>query len=356
MFDTPIIDVAIGLFFVYAVLSLISTAIGESIAGLFRFRANNLKRGITRLLQEDPQTSFLKETFLQIVEPFCWPRTDDTPLVREFYKHPLLHGLMRNTKKPSYIPPRTFARVLLDLNSVRDAVKYWNEDKGHDDDPNPANKVLKALNAMDVHATHVTDKALERIETWFNDAMDRASGWYTRKVQFFVAFIALGVTIAANADTFTMAEILWRDPATRTVIAAMAERISKEQENGQADPTRAELADLRGRMESAGLLGWPERPAEKNGQNETGITARDPRLWPDTRWAGFRRVLGWLLTAVAVSLGAPFWFDLLNRFIRIRSAGAKLTTESEAAKAGPTAGARRGPQPMPRAPKARLQE
>ena len=29
--------------------------------------------------------------------------------------------------------------------------------------------------------------------------------------------------------------------------------------------------------------------------------------------------LGWLLTALAVSMGAPFWFDLLNKFIVIRS-------------------------------------
>ena len=31
--------------------------------------------------------------------------------------------------------------------------------------------------------------------------------------------------------------------------------------------------------------------------------------------------LGWLITAFAVSLGAPFWFDLLNKFMNIRSAG-----------------------------------
>jgi hypothetical protein len=30
-------------------------------------------------------------------------------------------------------------------------------------------------------------------------------------------------------------------------------------------------------------------------------------------------LLGWLLTAGAISLGAPFWFDLLNKFMVIRS-------------------------------------
>ena len=32
-------------------------------------------------------------------------------------------------------------------------------------------------------------------------------------------------------------------------------------------------------------------------------------------------LLGWLITALAATLGAPFWFDTLNRFISIRSAG-----------------------------------
>jgi len=39
-----------------------------------------------------------------------------------------------------------------------------------------------------------------------------------------------------------------------------------------------------------------------------------------------QRVLGWLLTMIAVSLGAPFWFDMLNKIINIRNAGTKPAT------------------------------
>ena len=34
-------------------------------------------------------------------------------------------------------------------------------------------------------------------------------------------------------------------------------------------------------------------------------------------------IAGWLVTALALSLGAPFWFDLLTKFINIRGAGPK---------------------------------
>ncbi len=29
--------------------------------------------------------------------------------------------------------------------------------------------------------------------------------------------------------------------------------------------------------------------------------------------------LGWILTAVAISMGAPFWFDMLNKVVAVRS-------------------------------------
>jgi hypothetical protein len=32
-------------------------------------------------------------------------------------------------------------------------------------------------------------------------------------------------------------------------------------------------------------------------------------------------LLGWLLTILAISLGAPFWFDTLSRLSRLRSSG-----------------------------------
>ena len=42
----------------------------------------------------------------------------------------------------------------------------------------------------------------------------------------------------------------------------------------------------------------------------------------------FSKVIGWLITALAISLGAPFWFDLLNRFVKLRGTGTPPTTTS----------------------------
>ncbi|MGH7962279.1 MAG: hypothetical protein ACRERD_10730 [Candidatus Binatia bacterium] len=39
----------------------------------------------------------------------------------------------------------------------------------------------------------------------------------------------------------------------------------------------------------------------------------------DGSW--FLKIVGWLITGVAVSIGAPFWFDLLNKLVDFRGAG-----------------------------------
>jgi hypothetical protein len=40
-------------------------------------------------------------------------------------------------------------------------------------------------------------------------------------------------------------------------------------------------------------------------------------------WFWLTKVLGWFVTGLALSLGAPFWFDLLGKFMNIRGAGPK---------------------------------
>ena len=79
MFGSAILDTAIGLIFVFLVVSLIVSAANELLAALFKWRANNLFLGIRQLLQ-DPSV---------------------TGLVTRFYEHPLIDGLSSKGKKPS---------------------------------------------------------------------------------------------------------------------------------------------------------------------------------------------------------------------------------------------------------------
>ncbi len=45
-------------------------------------------------------------------------------------------------------------------------------------------------------------------------------------------------------------------------------------------------------------------------------------FWLNRHWLGF------IITSAALSLGAPFWFDLLNKLVSMRSAGQKPAPEA----------------------------
>ena len=92
MFGSQVLDVIVGLVFVYLLLSIICTAANEMIASLFALRARNLARGIANLLA-DRRIKGLDELF---------------------YDHPLIKSLYQGKRIPSYVPSRTFALAFLD--------------------------------------------------------------------------------------------------------------------------------------------------------------------------------------------------------------------------------------------------
>ena len=61
------------------------------------------------------------------------------------------------------------------------------------------------------------------------------------------------------------------------------------------------------------------------------------QCWSETKArsasAWLLKAIGWLITALAVSLGGPFWFELLNRLVDMRGAGKKPPSVTTAAAA-----------------------
>ena len=142
--------------------------------------------------------------------------------------------------------------------------------------------------------------------------MARVSGWYKRKAQLILCLIALVVTVALNANTLTMGERLWKDPAVR---AAVVQQATSSDVTGQTPGStpKERLDNAADNVDSVAKLGVP-LGWSKNHEDPRHVSLTDLKSWV--------RVLGgWLLTFVAVSLGAPFWFDTLSRLSRLRNSG-----------------------------------
>lgn len=287
LFGSTTLDVAIGLVFVYLLLAIICTTVNEWIAALFQTRSKTLAAAIRQLL--DGQAGAKS--------------TDTTWFLDQFYKNPLIAGMKNSAEPnthPAYIPARTFATAVLDVATQQKpgVISFTDLETGINN--LPPGDVKNALLALIQNANGNLTLAQKNIENWFNDTMDRVSGWYKRKTQLWTVIVATILTLAANADTLKIAKTLWIDPTARAQMVATATT-----RQGVTEPaSKTELNSLNT------VIGWSKQDF-------------DPLPQGPGPWVGWslQRLLGWILSIVAISLGAPFWFDLLNKFMRVRNAG-----------------------------------
>ena len=307
MSEMAILEVAIGLVFIYVVLSMLCTFINEWIARWFSLRSKNLQRGLKQLLQ-DP---------------------DMTGLAKAVLGHHLIKGSADVNRGPSYIAADTFARVVVDIIDQRSsgAAKVANtsdEIKGALQMANIPSSVQSALTGLIDDANTSIDGLRKNLQTWFDASMDRVSGWYKRQAQTIALCIAVVLAIGINADTVDIGRTLWQNPVLRAKVAdqaALAVEACKDKPGPKECPVLNSNEMLRTTLEKL-PIGWP---TVKQGDRE--------QWWGVSAWASVKtefddhhwlmKIFGWLVTALAVSLGAPFWFDVLNKLNSIRTAGNK---------------------------------
>jgi hypothetical protein len=302
MFGSVILDVAVGLILTYLLLSLIATSIRESIAGFLNTRAKTLHQGLGELL-------------------------GDAQLVADLYNHPVINSLYRGSdytdaykknKLPAYIPAKSFSAALVDMivrgRDTTSVLQSGSEARlitvgnvraqiGRINNVRVQRAVLSAVDAAngDLNALYAN------LEHWFDSTMDRVSGWYKRHTQLYLFVIGFALTVIADADTIRISARLYGDPNQRQAAIAIASNVRKDSIG--SDVAKMAAADL----QKLGLpvTGWQEERLsflDDFGGSVKKIGNRALSAW-----------LGWLLTSLAIALGAPFWFDTLGRIMIIRN-------------------------------------
>lgn len=284
MFGSVILEVVLGLILVYLLLGLICTSVNELLAQAMRLRANTLAEGIGNILND--------------------PKARD--LAKLFYEHPLIKAFYRKGDRPSYIPSQAFAITLLDIVTKDHSVQFDKLEEGVNNLSNE--RVRHVLQLFVNRAGGKIENVQASLEQWFNDSVERISGWYKRRIQWITLAVACTATGFSNADTVAIATQLASNAVLRAAVVAQAENVAQQ----PAPTTTAATGEYLDKLKSAGLnIGW-----------EKGL--------PQGFWPWVRKISGLLMTALAASLGAPFWFDILNRVVRLRSSVAPRTSEEKA--------------------------
>jgi hypothetical protein len=311
LLGSTILEVVIGLIFVYLLLAIICTTVNEWLAGILKTRSTTLKKAIVQLLDGQAGAS----------NP-----ADVNWFLQQFYSHPLIVGMSGPAKGqlPAYLSARAFATAVMDIATQQKPGVISFADLVTGINNLPEGDVKKSLLAVIQTCNNDVVQAQKNIEAWFNDTMDRVSGWYKRTTQVWTVIIAAVLVLCANADTLQIAKMLWTDPTLRAQLVEQAKNrtapaASATPGNSNA-PSAATAPVSQNELSALGQgMGW----------NQESLRASK------TEWAG--RLFGWILTIVAISLGAPFWFDLLNKFMNIRNAG-DAPQESTASVQQPAAG------------------
>ena len=155
----------------------------------------------------------------------------------------------------------------------------------------------------------------EEIAHWFDGAMDRVSGVYKRWSQWISFFVALVLAIILNISALHVTQGLFAQSVdTKMISQIKAEDIKEDLHN--ANKVLTELENLPN-------IGWKNRDEVKDFfENELWGAGKS---WSDA-WT---RVLGWVITALGTLFGAAFWFDALQRIIRLKGSGPSPTEKSE---------------------------
>jgi hypothetical protein len=274
MFDSTVLDVAVGLVFTFLTVSLVCGLLTETWATIMSWRANTLLAGVQALVN-DPDFNKLAQTLYQ--HALVSPQDPGTAT-----------SIADLRKIPSYIAPLHFADALLDTVQIGAGTAATMKTAIAGSPLLAGNiQMTTMLSGMADRAGGDVSKMRQAIAGWFDSSMDRVSGSYKRWTQLYCFGFGLIIAVALNIDTLHVARALWLQPQITHTLAPSPD-------------VQAALTALN----AAGLpIGWG------GGAQDFGFLACTARL------------VGWIITALSTLLGATFWFDALSGLVKLRVVG-----------------------------------
>lgn len=296
-----ILSTVIGIVFVMLLFSLLASSILELIAGYLSLRGRQLVQAIQGMIGSGATQDFISHPFFQQLAAGSKERTK-------------IGG--RKRALPSYIGAGTFSSILLDLMDIDNKADLEAAIAGLPE--GPSKKLAQFLYRQ---TNGELGDFKRKLEEWFNEVMDRASGAYKRTSQRWLVGIGLTLALVFNADVINIYHNLSINSTLSNMVADQATAFV----NNQPEPVAANLdnPNIQEAKEKIGTL-----VNENIGALESPLgLGWDTVEWQDLdgKWWLYK-LIGWITTAIGISLGATFWFELLRKLVSLRASGPPPST------------------------------
>jgi hypothetical protein len=276
------LDVAIALLLMYLLISIMVTVVNEMVTTVIKLRASTLKNALEGII-------------------------DNPNLRRDFYNHGLIAGTEDALKGQhvSYLSGQTFALAMLGSLDPTKPVPGFADAKSAIETL-PDTNIRDALLAQLTVADNDLQKLRDGIAGWFDSVMDRVSGLYKRYLKWISFAVGLVITFTIGADTIQVGRALWVDGTLRAQMVQAATGIQASYDPKAAKTSLFDALKTDDESIRALPIGWRNFPTEVSWSSFVALLVK---------------LVGLILTSLAVSLGAPFWFDLLSKFMNVRGTG-----------------------------------
>lgn len=307
-----VLEVALGLALVFSLVSFAVSLVTEWISAIWGRRGALLRRGVEQMLGKAQ--------------------------AGELYDHPLFQSLMphrwlASRHGPSYVPTDLFVTTLLSqLDPEGKGAGFKDELLTQLDDLPEDDELRRALLPLVTQAEDDWEKVKKSVGDWFDQVMEGVTAWYRRWSQLVLFLTGFVLAMVVGVDALDITRTLWINDEIRAGVARVAEEFSESGIAGNAENGEGPTTDLEAARRKAKELQELQQDLAAVGLRFRPITGCG---WePDLPWC----LLGYLLTAFAASLGAPFWFDLLKKLVQIRTTALRPTATPEPTPSQPPGG------------------
>lgn len=335
MFDSYLVELVIGMCFLFAVLGIVTSALTEVVLSYTKVRAKHLQEWLIQWSD-------------QLLSTQAGPAAKGSFSMAELLRHPLIASQGRHEELPSYVASGQLAAALLqtlampfsescvgqDLKSAEARLRTHIRGLPGDGLQRALEAVLDSAVTKAADGTALIESLKNETAAWIDASMGRIEGWTKRRAKLISLVAAFVVCGAFNVSALEVLRVLSSDTQARAQLAATAvSYAAKDCEANNKEDER--LACLRERADDAiGALGplsrlgigWDHKPRFLDSGRSGADRAGSFLVW----------LVGLICAAFAASLGGDFWFKWIGDIVRLT--GYKPARQGEPPPADPQPG------------------